>query len=70
MAQLQWLDNQLSVLLAKPRKKVGQFDQQLQAKLNQFQNQYKLALTPFADTETVLLIQQLTLAATPNLHQG
>ncbi|MCU4677157.1 AAA family ATPase [Catenovulum sp. 2E275] len=70
LAQLQWLDNQLSVLLAKPRKKVGQFDQQLQAKLNQFQNQYKLALTPFADTETVLLIQQLTLAATPNLHQG
>ncbi len=69
-AQIQWLDNQLSVLLSKPRKKTVNFDTQLQAKLNQFQNRHKLALTPFADTETVLLIQQLTQAATPNLGQG
>ncbi|WAJ69131.1 ExeA family protein [Catenovulum adriaticum] len=70
LTQLQWLDNQLSVLLAKPRKKVERFDTQLQAKLNQFQNKHKLALTPFADTQTLILIQQLTSATAPKLHEG
>lgn len=70
LTQLQWLDNQLSTLLAKPRKKVEAFDTQLQAKLNQFQNQHKLALTPFADTQTLILIQQLTSATAPKLHEG
>lgn len=70
VAQLQWLDNQLSALLAKPRKKVERFDTQLQAKLHQFQNKHKLALTPFADTQTLILIGQLTSATAPKLHEG
>ncbi|WP_040459262.1 ExeA family protein [Gayadomonas joobiniege] len=69
VTQIQWLENQLSVLLQQTRRKVTTFDSQLSQKLNRFQRQHGLSLTPFADIDTLISIQQLSLQHTPKLLQ-
>lgn len=69
VAQVQWLENQLSALLGVTRRKVDEFDATLGNKLNQFQRQQGLSLTPYADIESLIKIQQMSLRHTPKLIQ-
>ncbi|AWB66830.1 AAA family ATPase [Saccharobesus litoralis] len=53
---LQWLENSLAFQQNRRARKIGSFDSQLQRKLHQFQNELGLALTPFADEETLIAL--------------
>ncbi|KMT66458.1 ExeA family protein [Catenovulum maritimum] len=64
---IQWLETALSVELNQLRRKVSFFDKPLQLKLNQFQNKLGLSLTPYADTMSLIALQQKFVSSSPKL---
>ncbi|MER2492978.1 AAA family ATPase [Catenovulum sediminis] len=69
-SEIQWLDTSLSAVLQMPRRNVEQFDATLANKLSRFQNRYNLPLSPYADKDSLILLQQLLLSNVPKLERG